>query len=79
MGDKRISIRTLPSGERVTHYPDGHQELIRDRSPVRERLAGKREHKRRHHDAIHQEHLRRIMFKRHRQRAKGLPHEKSPI
>lgn len=28
MGDKRPSIRTLPSGEKVMHNPDGTQRLI---------------------------------------------------
>lgn len=28
MGQKRPSIRTLPSGEKVMHYPDGTQRLI---------------------------------------------------
>lgn len=28
MGKKRSSIRTLPSGEKVVHHPDGSQTLI---------------------------------------------------
>lgn len=28
MGDKRPSIRTLPSGEKVLHNPDGTQRLV---------------------------------------------------
>ena len=28
MGDKRPSVRTLPSGEKVVHHPDGTQRLI---------------------------------------------------
>lgn len=28
MGDKRPSVRTLPSGEKVMHYPDGTQRMI---------------------------------------------------
>jgi hypothetical protein len=79
MGDKRPSVRTLPDGSRVTHNPDGTMYLIRDRSPLREKLAGQREQKKKRHGLIHQAHLRRIEFKRHRQRIKGLPHEKSPI
>lgn len=38
MGNKRPSVRTLPTGERVVHYPDGHQKLIQDHSPVRDML-----------------------------------------
>ena len=43
MGSKRPSIRTLPSGERVMHYPDGHQELIRDSSPISDMLGCREE------------------------------------
>ena len=28
MGDKKPSIRTLPGGEKVTHYPDGRQVML---------------------------------------------------
>lgn len=28
MGDKKPSVRTLPSGEKVTHYPDGTQVML---------------------------------------------------
>lgn len=34
MGAKKPSVRTLPSGEQVTHYPDGTQELIPGPSAV---------------------------------------------
>lgn len=34
MGDKRPSVRTLPTGEKVTHYPDGHQVLIPGIGPI---------------------------------------------
>jgi hypothetical protein len=79
MGEKRTSVRTLPSGEKVTHNPDGSMYLIRDRSPLRERLAGKRDHKRHRHALIHQVHRQRIEFKQLRQSRKGLSSEKSPI
>lgn len=29
MGKKRDSVRTLPSGEKVVHHPDGEQDLIK--------------------------------------------------
>lgn len=79
MGDKRVSVRTLPDGSKVTHSPDGTMVLIRDRSPLRERLAGKRDHKKHRHAQIHQNHLQRIDLKKHSQRRKGLSSEKSPI
>lgn len=28
MGNKRPSVRTLPTGEKVVHYPDGSQYLV---------------------------------------------------
>lgn len=77
MGQKRVSVRTLPSGERVKHSPDGTQELIRDRSPLREKLAADREKKKQRHDAIHERHLQRIEIKKNKQQ--DLPNEKSVI
>lgn len=85
MGEKRVSVRTLPSGERVTDFPpdaahpEGHQELIRDRSPLRERLMVKRDKKVQRHQAIQQNQLRKIEIKRGRQQVRGFPPEKSPI
>lgn len=38
MGNKRPSVRTLPTGEKVMHYPDGHQKLIVEHSPLRDML-----------------------------------------
>lgn len=79
MGDKRVSVRTLPDGSKVSHHPDGTQKLIRGRSPLRERLAGKRDHKKRQHDQIHAENLRRVEAKKQCQSHQGLPPEKSNI
>ena len=39
MGSKRPSKRTLPSGEKVMHYPDGTIRLIPDGSKVARFLA----------------------------------------
>lgn len=85
MGDKRISVRTLPSGERVFHHPpdaahpEGKQVLIRGTSPLRERLHARHdEHRRRHHE-LHHAHTHRINHKRSAGAAKGLPSEKSPV
>jgi hypothetical protein len=79
MGEKRTSVRTLPSGEKVVHRPDGTMELIRGRSPLREKLAATRMEKKRRHGVIHARHLQRVEVKRLRQRAKGLPPEKSVV
>lgn len=45
MGDKRVSIRTLPTGEKVKHHPptdthpEGRMVLIMETSPLKERLT----------------------------------------
>lgn len=85
MGDKRPSIRTLPSGERCHHHPadDQHPEgklvLIKDCSALRDKLNDMYgEHKERHAE-LKAAHTERIEIKRAHQRRKGLPAEKSPI
>lgn len=40
MGAKKPSVRTLPSGEKVTHYPDGTQVLIPGPSTLTSYLDG---------------------------------------
>lgn len=85
MGDKRPSVRTLETGEKVTHYPaddahpDGKMVLLRDTSVLKERLEAELEEKQRRHEAIKQDHLDRVEVKRADQRAKGLPPEKSHV
>jgi len=85
MGDKRISIRTLPDGSKVRHHPpdaahpEGKMVLVRDRSPLREKLAANHHHNRRRHAELQQDHHDRAEFKRAQQRANGVPAEKSPI
>ena len=48
-------------------------------SPLRERMLAERSQKKIRHDEIKQRHLDAIEAKKARQRAKGLPPEKSPI
>lgn len=85
MGDKRPSVRTLDSGEKVTHFPaddvhpDGKMVLIRETSPLKERLDAQLEENQRRHEAIKQDHLDRIAVKRADQQGKGLPPEKSHV
>jgi hypothetical protein len=85
VGDKRVSIRTLPSGERVQHHPpddrhpDGMLVLIPEGSALREKLDAQREEKRERHVAIHEGHQERVVTKVAAQQVKGLPSEKSPI
>lgn len=85
MGEKRISKRTLDSGEQVIHHPpdDQHPEgkmvLVRTGSPLRERLDAALEDNQTRHAEIHQAHADRIEAKKVAQFDRGLPSEKSPI
>lgn len=83
MGEKRASIRTLDSGEKVRHFPpdDQHPEgkmvLLRETSPLRDRLEAALEDNQRRHEALQAAHMERIETKKADQAAKGLPPEKS--
>ena len=85
MGIKRVSIRTLPSGERVRHYPpcdkypEGRMELIRDTSPLRERILARIDERKSRQAQRADRHADRVALKKERQQAKGLPSDKSPI
>lgn len=82
MGDKRPSVRTLPSGERVMHHPPDEQHpegmltLIRDCSPLRERHEDRlSEHHHRHRE-LKATHRTRLRVKNTVQQANGVPAEK---
>jgi hypothetical protein len=83
MGDKRVSIRTLPSGERVRHFPpdkehpEGRMNLIQDTSPLRDKLDAAQEDNERRHQELQAVHRERIEAKKQRQQERGLPPEKS--
>jgi hypothetical protein len=85
MGNKRSSTRTLPDGYSVRHsppdaeHPEGRMDLIRDRSPLRERLDAALEDNQRRHAELKARHTERVEFKKVAQRAKGLPPEKSHL
>jgi methylphosphotriester-DNA--protein-cysteine methyltransferase len=85
VGDKRISKRTLDSGETVLHHPpdeahpEGKQVLTDRVSPLKERLEAALEDNQRRHQEIGQVHLDRIEVKRAAQAEKGLPPEKSAV
>lgn len=85
MGDKRVSTRTLPSGETCLHHPpddqhpDGKLVLVRDCSPLRDKINDTRDEKKSRHDDLNAVHEVRINNKLARHKAKGLPPEKSPI
>lgn len=82
MGEKRPSIRTLPSGERVTHHPadevhpDGKMVLIRDGSPLKDRLDANLAENKRRHEELKASHADRVETKRADQQDKGLAPEK---
>lgn len=83
MGNQRVSVRTLSDGYRVRHHPpskahpDGHETLIHDHSPLRERLSANLDDNKRRHEALKAKHTERIQVKRDAQDEKGLPPEKS--
>jgi hypothetical protein len=86
MGAKRVSVRTLPSGEKVTHYPpdDAHPEgkmvlLSAPENNLRQRLADQLPTNRAECDRIKQELFDRIEVKRTAQEEHGVPPEKSAI
>ena len=85
MGEKRVSIRTLPSGERVRHsppeaqHPQGRMYLIRDSSPLRDMLDAQLEQDKARHEELKAVHAERIAVKKQMQQAKGLSPEKSVI
>jgi hypothetical protein len=82
MGEHRVSIRTLPSGERVEHhppteqFPEGQMFLIRDHSPLRRKLDGMLAHHQDRHAQLHA-HNRRLLERKWRRLDRGgVPHEK---
>lgn len=79
MGTKRISIRTLPDGSKVKHHPpdeqhpDGKLVLIRETSPLRDRLEAQMEDNERRHRQLKDRQARRLQAKKDRQQNKGRP------
>ena len=71
-------IETLPSGERVHIHPDGSRHLIHT-DPVLERVAALTDTIHESQARLHAEHLDRVERKLAKQRAKGLPPDKSVI
>jgi hypothetical protein len=79
MGNKQVSIRTLPDGSRVYHHPDGKQFLIREHSPLRERLNARHTTDKARHALLKAKHKVRVAAKKRRMMAKGVPPEKQHI
>lgn len=85
MGDKRVSKRTLDSGETVLHhppseeYPNGKQVLLPQGSPLRDRLDSRLVENQARHDEMQQALLDNIEIKKAAQEEKGLPPEKSAL
>lgn len=85
MGDKRVSQRTLDSGEVVTHYPpddehpEGKMELVEGDSVLRAAMVEAAPELQVQQDEIAMAQVAAIEDKRARQKRKGLPPEKSPV
>lgn len=85
MGEQRISKRTLGSGEQVLHHPpddahpDGKQVLIREGSPLKDRLDASLADNQAAHQELMAAHTERIEVKKASQAAQGLPPDKSAI
>lgn len=83
MGDKRVSVRTLPDGSKVHHHPpddshpEGKQVLIPGPSALKARLEAQLEDNERRHRQLQQRHVDAIDAKKARQRDRGLAPEKS--
>jgi hypothetical protein len=79
MGDKKPSVRTLDSGEKVTHYPDGRQVLIHSTEHA-DRVHERQQELEDAHTALNEAHLANIEAKR-RSLAAGspVPHDKRTI
>ena len=71
MGDKRLSIRTLPDGYyKVTHHPpddahpQGKQVLLPGQSRLKERLLAAREDNKAKLAELHEAHYRKVAVRR---------------
>jgi hypothetical protein len=82
MGAKKVTIRTLPDGSKVYHHPpdrlhlDGKQVLIRERSPLRDRLNHRLPFDRARHAELKAKHKNKVVAKRQRALSRGMPPEK---
>lgn len=63
MGEKKVSVRTLPSGERVNHHPDGRQVLIHN-DEHRTRVHDRQQELEDAHATINEAHLANVEAKR---------------
>jgi hypothetical protein len=85
MGNKRPSVRTLPSGERVTHYPPdpehpkGKMVLLRENSSLRDTLNASATEDQAACNALWYAQQERIEAKQEAQKVAGLPPEKSVV
>jgi hypothetical protein len=79
MGDKQPSVRTLASGEKVRHHPDGTQVLIHD-DTRRSRVHDRQQELEDAHAALNEVHLAAVDAKRVRQAAgRPIPHDKRSV
>lgn len=79
MGDKQVSIRTLKTGEKVQHFPDGTQKLVPQNIALEE-LQGEQEAIDAASAAQTAARLAAVEDKRVRQRSgRVVPSDKSPV
>jgi hypothetical protein len=70
MGDKQISIRTLPDGTRAHHHPpdqlhpDGRLVLIQENSPMRAHLDSRHDHHKVEQERLHDVHRQQLADKK---------------
>jgi hypothetical protein len=80
MGEKIPSVRTLPSGEKVIHYPDGNQVLIPSGSPIDDFLDSNEESIQAANDLLTADRIAAITDKRESLDAgTPVPHDKRVI
>lgn len=79
MGDKQPSVRTLPTGEKVTHHPDGRQVLIHN-DEHRTRVHDRQQELEDAHATINEGHLANVEAKRVSLAAgQPVPHDKRSV
>lgn len=85
MGKKRVSYRTLPDGIRARHTPPDEQnpggrlEIVREGSPLRERILARRPLVKSMLSDIRENHRKRVDFKLALQRKGDVPPDKTPL
>ncbi|ACH62158.1 hypothetical protein MYRNA_189 [Mycobacterium phage Myrna] len=79
MGEKIPSVRTLPTGEKVTHYPSGEQ-VLQPTNSLADVLGEQEQNLQDASQALVEANLTRVEEKRERQESgTPVPADKSPV